>query len=195
MKELRYVALLAVLSSSLVVVSPASADEAAPITARTYQSENGEFRLTVEPEPPRAIYQMITGARLRFESKTAGLLWERAAKDFKDFLFPLTVLISNDGRYIVFGGYAVHNDLFEFGSREGIRIYRADDGMLVRFVSRKKLPRGPRSVSTEHWYDYKRSRIDGETLLLFTPNISAPIVFELASGKVLKGNLVQDTER
>ncbi len=83
MKGLRYAVLLAVLSSSLVAVSPASADSAAPITARTYQSENGEFRLTVEPGPPRAIYQEITGARLRFESKTAGLLWERAAKDFK----------------------------------------------------------------------------------------------------------------
>lgn len=165
-----------------------SADSAAHIDTRTYKSENDEFTLTVSPQGNR--YRPAE-AQFRFESKKQGLLWERTSGFFEDFHFPLHVSISNDGKYFVFGGFFVHNLIFDAAYHEGIRIYTAD-GKLVRFVSRRDLPQGGQTVSTVRWYDYKRSRIEGNTFLLFTPGKEDPQLFDLATGNIVKGTSLSD---
>jgi hypothetical protein len=113
----------------------------------------------------------------------------RDTSDFEDFRFPLHVCVSNDGLYLVFGGHSAHNMSFDTGYREGLRFYDAD-GVLVRFVTRRDLPRGYDGVSTSGWYDDSRSHITAHRFVFFTPGKDEPMEFDLESGELLTGELV-----
>ena len=136
---------------------------------------------------PRRDETNKTNPLLTLTRKSGEVVWQRRPGDFEDFRFPMHACVGADGRHLVFGGYSVHN----FGVyREGLRFY-GSDGRLIRFVSRRDLPGGPRRVSTAHWYDSDRTHIDENRLLFFTPGVKEPMVFDIRTGDVLAGEIVE----
>jgi hypothetical protein len=116
-------------------------------------------------------------------------IWERGPQDFEDFDFPLDVEISDDGRWLVFGGHSVHNIISDTEYREGLRFYDSD-GQLIRFVSRRDLPIGDYDISTASWYDATRTRIRGSRLEFYTPRRDEPLVFDVTTGELIQGRLI-----
>jgi len=117
------------------------------------------------------------------------IVWTRTPEHFEDFQFPMHACVSDDGRFVVFGGYSVHNLSQDDKYREGLRFYD-HEGHLIRLVSRRDLPLGSYSISTVHWYDSQRTRIEGRKLTFHTPGVDEPMEFELSTGKVLQGTIV-----
>ncbi|HEV2844855.1 MAG TPA: hypothetical protein VG477_08425 [Thermoanaerobaculia bacterium] len=167
------------------VCSPLFADSGGPVEKKTYSSANREYFLEVDPRWNWS-YE-VSKPLLTFRRK-ARVLWRRTESSFKDFRYPLDVKISDDGKWLVFGGVSVHNISFDLKYDEGLRFYRAD-GSLVRFVSRRDLPAGDYGISTSHWYDETRTRIVGSRLQFFTPTRSEPLIFELSTGALVRGRL------
>ena len=160
-----------------------SADIGAPVKARTYSSDNAEFHLTVDP---RWTEDSRMQPLLTFYRGESEVLWQRLPEAFENFDFPMHACISDDGEYLVFGGYSVHN-VGHYS--EGLRFYDTT-GRLIRYYSRRDLPPGVYSVSTAHWYDDERSGIVGSRFLLYTPESKTPTVFALETGEVLEGSVV-----
>lgn len=163
------------------------ADSGRPIEKETYSSQNGDFQLTVDPGGS-ADYRH-ENPLLTLRSSTQEVVWSRTATDFEDFQFPMRTLVSDDGRYIVFGGYTVHNLSWDNDYREGLRFYD-HEGRLIRFISRLDLPLGQYSISTVHWYDSEETYIEENRLIFSTPGVTEPMEFDLSSGEVLKGRIV-----
>jgi len=159
-------------------------DTAMPVQVKTYTSANGEYSLTVDPR-----WNDETGHAsplLTLQRASGDLVWVRTPDEFEQFDYPMHACVSDDGRFIVFGGYSAHN--FK-NYNEGLRFYDAT-GKLIRMISRLDLPHGKYGVSTAEWYDEERSRIDGELFLFFTPGIPEPLRFDVETGELLEGTLV-----
>lgn len=169
----------------LSLAAAARADSGRPVGNRTYTSANGAYTLTVEPRWSEDL--RLTSPLLTLRSRSGKTLWVRKPDDFEDFRFPLHVCVSNDGEHLVFGGYSVHN----YGKyEEGLRFYDGA-GRLLAFISRRDLPRGQRSISTAAWYDDGRTHIDGDRLVFFTPGVAEPMLFDVHSGDVLAGEVIE----
>jgi hypothetical protein len=166
-----------------LAVAVAVADSGRPVKARTYSSSNDEFHLTVDP---RWTDRLEMQPLLTLRTRDGELLWKRVPSQFEEFHYPMHACVSDDGQYVVFGGYSVHN----VGHyREGLRFY-GPTGRLIRFYSRRDLPAGVYSVSTAHWYDAERSRLVGSRFLLYTPERDVPTVFAVETGEVMEGSVV-----
>ncbi len=176
-------AVVVLLASGLV--NHATADSGVPPGLASYESEGGEFILTVDPR--RSQRTRRSNPLLTLASRSGEVIWERTPTDFEEFRYPLDACVSRDGRYLVFGGVSVHN-LGKY--YEGLRFYD-EDGRLLRFISRRDLPRGYRGVSTSLWYDDGRTRIEEYRFFFFTPGISEPMVFDVRNGKLLEGAIVE----
>jgi hypothetical protein len=168
--------LLAVIALAASSIAPLAADSGAPIEKKVYRSASGDFELEVDPRWDASYSDLDPLLTLR---RRGTVVWRRSSDDFESFDFPMHMLVADDGRHLVFGGYSVHN----VGNYdEGLRFYDAA-GKLIRFVSRRDLPPGPYSVSTAHWFDAERTRIKGRTLHFYTPRREQPILFDLQTGK------------
>ena len=187
MKDCRASALLLALCWGMTGATVIHADSGRPIGKETYSSPNGEFQLVVDPQ--RSAEYASNSPLITLNSATEGIVWTRTAADFEDFQFPMHATVSDDGRFVVFGGYSVHNLSWDKENQEGLRFYD-HEGRLIRFIGRQDLPLGQYSISTVHWYDSERTQIEGEKLIFRTPGIEDPMEFELSTGKVLKGRVV-----
>jgi hypothetical protein len=160
--------------------APLRADTGIPPSKESFLSPTRSFELIVDPgagsDPAKATPTLTLRSRLR-------AVWSRRPADFEDFAYPVRALVSDDGSFLVFGGASAHN-LGDY--HEGLRFYRAD-GKLVRFLSRRDLPLGIKSVSTANWYDARRTRLEGHHLLFFTPCRPKPLVVDVTSGEILEG--------
>jgi len=159
------------------------ADSAIPVEKRTYSSEQGHFVLIVDPRLNKE--NQRAEPLLTLQDKTGQIIWERTADDFAEFRYPMHACLSDDGQFIVFGGYSAHN--FKDYS-EGLRFYNRD-GNLIRWISRLDLPRGQFGISTAAWYDEDRSSIRNGVFRLFTPGRAEPLDFDLETGELLSGSL------
>jgi len=178
--------LFMVLTLSLVGQFAVWADSGRPVGKKVYWSSNRELQLTADPGWLSGASQMNPVITLSTASGT--VVWSRGPEDFEAFTYPMHVSIADEGLFLVFGGYSMHNISSDTGYDEGLRFYE-QSGALIRFVSRLDLPPGQYSVSTAHWYDSERTRIDGGTLLFFRPGTTEPMEFELSSGRLLQGTL------
>jgi hypothetical protein len=180
-------ALIPILVAALFNGAPRAAHGCSgrPVEKKTYYSENGEYSLEVDPSWD----EISVVPRPLLTLRRAGEeLWSKEASAFQSFRLPLDVRLSNDGKWLVFGGVSVHNISFDTKYEEGLRFYR-ENGRLIRFVSRRDLPVGEYGVSTAFWYDEQRTRIVGTELHFFTPGRNEPLLFSLETGAVTRGRL------
>jgi hypothetical protein len=117
------------------------------------------------------------------------VVWQHGPDYFEDFDFPLDALVSDDGKWLVFGGASAGNVSFDTQYKEGLRFY-STSGRLVRFVSRRDLPVGDFGITTSNWYDSYRTRLNGTRLEFFTPSRPNSLVFDITTGRIAKGSLI-----
>jgi hypothetical protein len=175
-----------ILLALLLAASAVRADSAARVEKRTYESGNHRYVLEVDPRWDES--RQLPRPLLVFRHDGA-VLWRRDESAFEDFRYPLDVQVSDDGKWLVFGGTSAHNISFDTEYREGLRLY-SSEGKLIRFVSRRDLPVGDYGISTSDWYDRTRTHIEGERLFFFTPGVAEPLVFDLPTGTLVSGKLV-----
>jgi len=173
-------------AAGLLVAAVGLADSGRPVEKETFYSTEGSVSVEVDPRWIEVYRKRDPRLTLRRGQTT---IWERGPEDFEDFRYPLDVKVSDDGRWLVFGGSSVHNISFDPDYREGLRFYDAQ-GKLVRFVSRRDLPVGDCGISSAVWYDSARTRLEGAELEFYTPRRDEPLVFDVTTGELIQGRLV-----
>lgn len=173
-------------ANGLFVVGLSFADTGVPVEKATYYSAGGVVSIEVDPRWDTQFREWDPRLTLRRRWTT---IWERGPQDFEDFEYPNDVKVSDDGKWLVFGGYSAHNISFDPDYREGLRFYDSR-GRLIRFVSRRDLPPGEYFTSTVAWYDATRTRLRGARLEFFTPGVEEPLVFDVTTGDPVQGRLV-----
>lgn len=173
-------------ATGLLLAGSGLAESGGPVEKRTYYSAGRVVSVEVDPrwDEQRREWDPRLTMRRRWTT-----MWEREPRDFADFDYPLDVEVSDDGRWLVFGGYSAHNIINDPDYREGLRFYDSR-GKLVRFVSRRDLPVPDYGISTAAWYDATRTRLRGTELEFFTPRLEEPLIFDVTTGELIRGRLV-----
>ncbi len=181
-------------SVAFVVVLLAAAS-ALPAVARcsfrfleeaTFRSSNGDYTLHVD----YGSWEDESEETVLTYRKGDVTLWTKRSSELEDYWSANHVHISDDGNWLVFGGVSAHNISFDLEHREGLRFYRRD-GSLIRFVSRRDLPVVEYGISTAFWYDGERTGIVGSELRFYTPGLDEPLVFEVSTGELVRGRLIE----
>lgn len=173
-------------SAGLLVAGFCLAESAGPAEKKTYYSAGRVVSVEVDPRWDEKRNESDPRLTLRRRWTT---IWEREPRDFQDFWYPSDIQMSDDGRWLVFGGQSAHNIIYDPDYREGLRFYDSR-GKLLRFVSRRDLPVGDYGISTASWYDATRTCIRGTELKFFTPSLEVPLVFDVTTGELIRGRLV-----
>src|SRR4029077_808218 len=106
-----------------------SADTGSPVEKCTYFSPTHVYSLEVDPRWHSDSWRPVltltrTTSWFGFFARKQQL-WRRSPSQFDDFDYPLDVKLSDDGRYLVFGGASAHNMIFDPAYHEGLRFYRS----------------------------------------------------------------------
>lgn len=179
--------LLSVLSVALLVLIPSSAfaDSWAPATVETYQSANGEFRLTVIPRELESSLDYFEGsvagldqpgqarggsgqATGILERKLDGGGWNQVwLEPLVNGVAPVRAIVSDSGRYVV-----TFDNWHFIGMGDQTVVIYDRQGTLVRslaltdFLPEDYVMALPRTTSSTHWGGDHRFSEDGQRLIL-----------------------------
>lgn len=173
---------LAFCAALLFLPQTAGADSWAPPSTQTTVSENGDWRVTIEPSPISSalgyfqdeVMAERTGepvertAPIAMLEKLNGESWQPVwAVQLVNKVAPVTAIVANDGEHVV-----TFDNWHTVGYGEGVVAIYGADGTLVRSLKLEDIIPAdyaevlPASVSSRYWKSGARIDATGECLLL-----------------------------